>query len=201
MSGYATSDAGPDPTALKLLVAGGFGVGKTTFVGAVSEISPLRTEALMTSAGQDSDPLPNNSTKTSTTVALDFGRITIPHPRQMIVFLFGFPGQERFWFSWDELSYGAVGAVVLADTRRLGDCFEAIDFFERRRLPFVVAVNEFEPPERRYPPEAVRDALGLPEHVPLISCDARDRQSSLDVLRTLTAHALSRLTAPMGVSP
>ncbi|WP_245238528.1 ATP/GTP-binding protein [Streptomyces sp. MZ04] len=189
------------PATLKFLVAGGFGVGKTTLVSALSEVPAMRTEAVLTTASEASDRLPQGSTKESTTVAMDFGRITLTDPRHMVLLLFGTPGQHRFWFTWDELSYGARGAVVLADTCQLEDCFAAIGFFEQRGLPFIVAVNEFEPPERRYPPDAVRDALDVPAHVPVVSCDARDRQSALSVLNELIKHAMSFHTAPMGVSP
>ena len=153
------------PTALKLLIAGGFGVGKTTFVGSVSEIEPLSTEELITTASIGTDSLAGVEDKSTTTVALDFGRITID-PRH-VLYLFGTPGQERFWFMWDELSNGALGAVVLADTRRLDTCFEAIDFFERRGMPFLVAVNEFDG-SFDYAPEEMRTALRLRSEVPLL---------------------------------
>jgi uncharacterized protein len=181
------------PSALKLLIAGGFGVGKTTFVGAVSEIEPLRTEELLTTASVGTDKLTGVERKSTTTVAMDFGRITIS--RDHVLYLFGTPGQERFWFMWDELSLGAMGAVVMADTRRLEDCFPAVDFFESRGIEFLVAVNEFDD-ALRYQADDVRSALDLKPDIPVIFCDARDRRSATGVLINLIKHLLQTRTRP-----
>ncbi len=174
--------------ATKLVIAGGFGVGKTTMVGSVSEIPPLRTEELITEASEGVDDLAGVEQKTTTTVALDFGRITINE--DLILYLFGTPGQDRFWFMWDELARGAIGAVVLADTRRLDSCFGAVDFFERRGLPFVVGVNCFDN-AYRYGTEEVRAALDIDDHIPVLLCDARERESTKQVLVTLLQHAMA----------
>lgn len=182
-----------EPVTLKLLVAGGFGVGKTTMVGAVSEIRPLRTEERLTEAGRPVDDLEGVEGKTTTTVAMDFGRITLRE--DLVLYLFGTPGQDRFWFLWDELAQGALGAVVLADTRRLEDSFAAVDYFERRKIPFAVAVNCFEG-AGRFPTATVRAALDLDPEVPLLLCDARDRSSVRDVLVAVVEHALARAAAP-----
>ncbi|MFJ8666644.1 GTP-binding protein [Streptomyces sp. NPDC003027] len=176
-----------EPVTLKILVAGGFGVGKTTLVGAVSEIRPLRTEEFLSEAGRPVDDVHGVETKSTTTVAMDFGRITLRE--DLVLYLFGTPGQDRFWFLWDELAQGALGAIVLADTRRLEDSFAAIDYFERRGIPFTVAVNCFEGAQR-FPAESVRGALDLDPEVELLMCDARDRESVKNVLVAVVENAL-----------
>ena len=184
------------PQAVKIIVAGGFGAGKTTMVASVSEITPLSTEEVMTEASQGVDDLGGVENKTTTTVALDFGRITIND--DIVLYLFGTPGQDRFWFMWDELVEGALGAVVLADTRRLDTCFHAVDFFERRGVPFVVAVNRFEG-AAVYDTEEVREALDIPAEVPVLMADARERLSSKEVLVALVTHIIhSRRPAMSG---
>jgi signal recognition particle receptor subunit beta len=176
------------PLAVKILVAGGFGVGKTSMVGAVSEIKPLRTEEQLTDRSVGVDDVSGVERKTTTTVAMDFGRITIRDG--LVLYLFGTPGQDRFWFMWDELALGALGAVVLADTRRLADCFPSIDYFERRRLPFIIGVNCFDG-ALRYDSEEIRGALDLDPKIPVILCDVRKRESGKQVLITLVEHVLS----------
>ncbi|GLY20401.1 ATP/GTP-binding protein [Micromonospora sp. NBRC 101691] len=190
--GHSEQPAETVPTAIKILIAGGFGVGKTTMVGAVSETRPLRTEEVLTESGVGIDDLSGVEEKSTTTVAMDFGRITISD--DLVLYLFGTPGQDRFWFVWDELALGAIGAVVLADTRRLADCFPSIDYFEGRGTPFVVAVNCFEG-ARRYRLDEVQAALNLDPDVPVLLCDARQRQSSKEVLITLLEHAMKTRAA------
>jgi uncharacterized protein len=191
---YAVSDPGvvnPGSSrqcrAIKILLAGGFGVGKTTLVGAVSEIKPLRTEALLTEGSLGTDRTEGIERKTTTTVAMDFGRISLNS--DLVLYLFGTPGQSRFWFMWDELAIGALGAVVLADTRRLAESFPAIDYFERRQIPFIVALNCFDG-ARRYDTQDVRAALDLEPDQPVILCDARSKDSAKDVLITLVEHVM-----------
>jgi len=189
--GSASSDAGSDafgaPQAMKILIAGGFGVGKTTMVGAISEVAPLRTEEYLTRASIGVDDLDGIPDKSTTTVALDFGRITVTP--DLVVYLFGTPGQERFWFMWNDLVHGALGAVVLVDTRRLAVSFASIDFFESRDIPFVVAVNRFDGVEDRTYDE-VRAALDLDPQVPLVMSDVRDRTACRDLLLTLVDHVM-----------
>jgi uncharacterized protein len=185
------------PLAVKFLIAGGFGVGKTTLVRAVTEIKSLHTEEYISQPGADTDPLVGVAEKQTTTVALDFGRITIGD--DIVLYLFGTPGQKRFWFMWDELSYGAAGVVILADTRRLADCFTAVDYFELRQVPFIVAVNAFDGAPR-FPPESVRDALNLDPRIPVVICDARERMSCRDVLLVLIAYLRELYEGTYGVS-
>src|SRR3954462_8260014 len=193
---YVRSSAQRAAASTKIVIAGGFGVGKSTLVGAVSENEPLRTEELDTNESEGVDDRAAVPSKATTTVAMDFGRITLAE--DLVLYLFGTPGQRRFWFMWDDLCTGAIGAIVLVDTARLDEAFSPLDYFESKGLPFIVAVNQFDNAQR-YPLEEVRAALAVPEHVPMIEIDARDRESSKHGLIQITEYALAQLTESVPV--
>ncbi len=188
---YERSDAtGRTAASTKIVVAGGFGVGKTTLVGAISEIVPLRTEAMITDESDGVDELDMSGSKSTTTVAMDFGRITLSD--DLVLYLFGTPGQRRFWFMWDDLVRGAIGCIVLIDTRKIDDSFAAIDYFEARGLPFVVGINQFDGAPR-FAVEDVREALAISATVPILHVDARQPVSVRSALVSLAEYALTRV--------
>ena len=193
---FAPTSAQRKAAGLKIVVVGGFGVGKTTLVGSVSEIQPLRTEALVTNESEGVDDLAAVPAKSTTTVAMDFGRLTLAE--DIVLYLFGTPGQRRFWFMWDDLCLGAIGAIVLVDTARLDESFSPLDYFEHKGLPFIVAVNQFEGVQQ-YSLDEIANALALPPEVPIIAIDARDRESAKSALLRVTEYALTKLTAQLSV--
>jgi uncharacterized protein len=193
---FAPTSAQRKAASTKIVIAGGFGVGKTTLVGSVSEIQPLRTEALVTNESEGVDDLAAVPAKSTTTVAMDFGRLTLAE--DIVLYLFGTPGQRRFWFMWDDLCLGAIGAIVLVDTARLDESFSPLDYFEHKGLPFIVAVNQFEGVQQ-YSLDEIANALALPPEVPIIAIDARDRESAKTALLRVTEYALTKLTAQLSV--
>ena len=193
---FAPTSAQRKAASTKIVIAGGFGVGKTTLVGSVSEIQPLRTEALVTNESEGVDDLAAVPAKSTTTVAMDFGRLTLAE--DLVLYLFGTPGQRRFWFMWDDLCLGAIGAIVLVDTARLDESFSPLDYFEHKGLPFIVAVNQFEGVQQ-YSLDEIANALALPPEVPIIAIDARDRESAKTALLRITEYSLQKLTAQLSV--
>ena len=193
---FAPTSAQRKAASTKIVIAGGFGVGKTTLVGSVSEIQPLRTEALVTNESEGVDDLAAVPAKSTTTVAMDFGRLTLAE--DIVLYLFGTPGQRRFWFMWDDLCLGAIGAIVLVDTARLDESFSPLDYFEHKGLPFIVAVNQFEGVQQ-YSLDEIANALALPPEVPIIAIDARDRESAKTALLRITEYSLEKLTAQLSV--
>ncbi len=194
-SNVSSSNPGPAPlVSTKIVIAGGFGAGKTTLVGSVSEIPPVTTEAVMTEASREHDDTSATPDKVTTTVAMDFGRLTLE--QELVMYMFGTPGQARFWFMWDDIVRGAVGAVIVVDSRRLADCFDAIDYFEKNQtIPYIVALNRFDG-ELGYTVEEIREALEIAPDIPIVDFDARDRRSSGQVLRRLLEYTLSRPKTP-----